>query len=106
VNLHDFCISLGLWLVKGLDNHYVVLPGLNQAGLEESEVLFTEFMLLTRSIFRANFLPNGMHNPGELRESQLAFLSTRWDMPCRIDLSRIFRANNGANGSLQSLRWA
>jgi hypothetical protein len=27
-------------------------------------------------------------------------------MPCRIDLSRIFRASSGANGSLPSLPWA
>ena len=57
-------------------------------------------------IFRAHFLPNGIHNPGELRESQLAFLPTRWDMPCRINLSRIFRASSGENGSLPSLPWA
>ena len=56
--------------------------------------------------FRAHFLPNGIHNPGELRESQLAFSPTRWDMLCRINLSRILRANSDANGSLPCLPWA
>jgi len=28
---------------------------------------------LSHWVFRAHFLPNGNHNPGELRESQLAF---------------------------------
>ncbi len=49
--------------------------------------------LFSYSFRRAHFLPNGNHNPGELRESQLAILPTRLDMPCRIDLSRIFQAN-------------
>ena len=60
----------------------------------------------SHSIFRAYFLPNGIHNPGELIRRQLAFLPTRWDMPCRINLSRIFRASSGANGSLPFLPWA
>jgi hypothetical protein len=29
--------------------------------------------LLSHSNLRANFLPNGIHNPGELRQSQLSF---------------------------------
>jgi hypothetical protein len=62
--------------------------------------------LLSHSIHRAHFLPNGNHNPGELRQPQFLFPETRWDMPCRINLSRIFRANSGANGSLPSLPWA
>lgn len=36
--------------MKGLDNHYLALPGLLQAGMDESDVLVIEFMLLTRSI--------------------------------------------------------
>jgi hypothetical protein len=33
----------------------------------------------SHSILRAHFLPNGNHNPGELRQSQLVLLK-----PCRI----------------------
>ncbi|MFM8398406.1 MAG: hypothetical protein ACKOAH_11315, partial [Pirellula sp.] len=46
-------------------------------------------LLFSHSILRAHFLPNGNHDPGELIRRQLAFLPTRWDMPCRINLSRI-----------------
>jgi hypothetical protein len=67
---------------------------------------YRDFSDLICPIFRAHFLPNGIHNPGELIRRQLAFLPTWWDMPCRINLSRIFRANSGANGSLPSLPWA
>ena len=62
--------------------------------------------LFSHTNLRAHFLPNGIHNPGELREYQLAFLPTRWDMPCRINLFRIVRASSGENGSLPSLPWA
>jgi hypothetical protein len=50
---------------------------------------------------RSHLTPNGNQNPGELRGAQLAFVPIRWDMPCRIDRSRIFRANSLPRVSLR-----